>query len=76
MSNKGSFLEDINQMLIDATLSDISDQLLDSWIQNNLDEGQLYSDYCIADMSGDSVIIDAFHKHWDIGPTDQYWLGE
>lgn len=76
MSSKNSFLEDMNQMVIDATMMEIADQLLDDWIQSNLDEGQLFSDWRIAEMSGDPVIIDAFHKHWELIPTDQYWLGE
>ncbi len=39
-----SFLEDVNQMVIDAVYQDIAEQLLDDWINNNLDEGQYYAD--------------------------------
>jgi len=48
-----SFLEDVNQMVIDAVYQDIAEQLLDDWINNNLDEGQYYADKQFAEMSGD-----------------------
>jgi len=36
-----SFLEDVNQMVIDAVYQDIAEQLLDDWINNNLDDNLL-----------------------------------
>jgi hypothetical protein len=39
-----SFLEDVNQMVIDAVYQDIAEQLLEDWINSNLDEGQYYAD--------------------------------
>ena len=69
-----SFLDNENQMLIDATMSEIADQLLDDWIQSNLDEGQLYSDYRIAEMSSDNYLKDKFNKHYNLNSDDQYYL--
>ena len=43
-----SFMDNENQMVIDATLSEIADELLDNWMQSNLDEGLLYADWQIA----------------------------
>ena len=48
-----SFLEDINQMVIDAAVTDISDHLFDEWMNANLDEGTYFADRRFAEMSGD-----------------------
>ncbi len=39
--------DDENEMVMGAIMSDIADQLLDDWVQSNLDEGQFWSDYQI-----------------------------
>ena len=54
----------------------ISNQLFDDWNDANLNEGIIYADFRIAEMSGDTDIITAFHQHWGIGPNDEYWLGD
>ena len=54
----------------------ISNQLFDDWNDANLNEGLMYADFKIAQMSGDTDIINAFHEHWGIGPNDEYWLGD
>jgi hypothetical protein len=69
-----SFLENENQMVIDAELQTIADQLLDDWIQSNLDEGQLYSDYRIAEMSDSNYLKGRFNLFYDLKPGDQYYL--
>ena len=69
-----SFLDNENQMLIDATLVEIGEQLVEDWINNNLDEGQLYSDYQIASMSSSNYLKDKFNKFYELVPDDQYYL--
>jgi hypothetical protein len=69
-----SFLENENQMVIDAELSEIADQLLEDWMQSNLDEGQLYSDWRIADMSSSNYLKGRFNLFYDLKPEDQYYL--
>ena len=69
-----SFLENENQMVIDAEMSEIADQLLEDWIQSNLDEGQLYSDWRIADMSSSNYLKGRFNLFYDLNPDDQYYL--
>lgn len=66
----GSFLEDENQMVIDAIYTDIADHLLDSWINNNLDEGQYYADLQVALMSGDKYIQKKFNEFYKLTPED------
>lgn len=69
-----SFLDEENQMLIDATLTEIGEQLLEDWMNSNLDEGQLYSDQQIALMSGDKYLKDKFNKFYNLTPTDKEYL--
>ena len=69
-----SFLENENQMVIDAELQEIADHLLTEWIESNLDEGQLYSDWRIADMSSSNYLKGRFNLFYDLKPEDQYYL--
>ena len=69
-----SFLENENQMVIDAEMEEIADYLLEQWINNNLDEGQLYSDWCIADMVSSNYIKERFNQFYDLTPGDQYYI--
>jgi hypothetical protein len=69
-----SFLEDVNQMVIDAVYQDISEQLLDDWISNNLDEGQYYADKQFAEMSGDEFIYGEFNKFYNLKEGDEDYL--
>lgn len=69
-----SFLDDENQMLIDSELQEIAEHLLQEWINSNLDEGQLYSDYQIASMCNSDYLKDKFNKFYNLNPDDQYYL--
>ena len=69
-----SFLENENQMVIDAELQEIADHLLTEWIESNLDEGQLYSDWRIADMVSSNYLKGRFNQFYDLKPEDQYYL--
>ena len=69
-----SFLENENQMVIDAEMSEIAEQLLQDWINSNLDEGQLYSDYQIAYMSNSNYLKGRFNQYYNLTPEDQYYL--
>ena len=69
-----SFLEDVNQMVIDACYQDIAEQLLEDWINSNLDEGQYYADKQFAEMSGDKFIQDEFNKFYELKEGDEDYL--
>jgi hypothetical protein len=69
-----SFLEDVNQMVIDAAISDIGEQLFDDWMNSNLDEGQYFADKRFAEMSGDKFIYDEFNKHYELTEEDEDYL--
>ncbi len=69
-----SFLEDVNQMVIDAVYQDIAEQLLEDWINNNLDEGQFYADKCFAEMCDSNYLKGRFNLFYDLKEGDQYYL--
>jgi hypothetical protein len=69
-----SFLEDENQMVIDAEMSAIADQLLDDWIQSNLDEGQYYADKCFAEMCDSNYLKGRFNQFYDLKPEDDDYI--
>ena len=76
LDQQESFTDSLNEMEADALYQEVSGQLFDEWNSANLDEGLLYADYQLAQVSGDTDIINAFHEHWGIGPNDEYWLGD
>jgi hypothetical protein len=69
-----SFLEDVNQMVIDSVYTDIADQLLEDWINSNLDEGQYYADRQFALMSDDSYIKSKFNDFYELREEDEGYL--
>jgi hypothetical protein len=69
-----SFLENENEMLIDAIYSEIGEQLVEDWMNSNLDEGQLYADWCVADMSNSNYLKGRFNQFYNLSPTDNYYL--
>jgi hypothetical protein len=69
-----SFLEDVNQMVIDAIYQEIAEQLLDDWINNNLNEGQYYADKQFAEMSGDKFIFEQFNKFYELKEGDSDYM--
>jgi len=69
-----SFLENENQMVIDAIYQEIGEQLVEDWTNSNLDEGQLYADFRFAEMSSDNYIKGRFNQFYDLKPGDQYYL--
>jgi hypothetical protein len=69
-----SFLEDVNQMVIDACYQDIAEQLLDDWINSNLNEGQYYADKQFAEMSGDKFVQSEFNKFYNLKEGDEDYL--
>jgi len=69
-----SFLENINQMVIDAEVQTISEQLFDEWMNANLDEGTYFADRRFAEMSDSQYIKDEFNKHYELKEDDDDYL--
>lgn len=69
-----SFLDNENQMIVDATFSEIGDQLVENWLQEHLNEGQLYADYQVALMSDSNYLKGRFNLFYNLQPNDEYYL--
>ena len=66
----GAF-DNIPDMVRDAVMTDIADQLLEDWINNLLDEGQYFADLQIAHMSGDISFQRQFNEFYNLTPEDE-----
>ena len=69
-----SFLENENQMVIDAEIQTISEQLFDEWMDSNLDEGLFYADRRFAEMSDSNYLKGRFNLYYDLKPEDEHYL--
>ena len=69
-----SFLENENQMIIDAIYQEIGEMLVEDWVQSNLDEGQMYADFRFAEMSDSDYIKGRFNQFYNLTAADQYYL--
>ena len=69
-----SFLDNENQMVIDAEMSEIAEHLLQEWINSNLDEGVFYADKCFAEMCDSNYLKGRFNQHYDLNPGDEDYI--
>jgi hypothetical protein len=69
-----SFLENENQMVIDAEIQTISEQLFDEWMDSNLNEGVFFADFRFAEMSDSNYLKGRFNQFYDLKPEDDYYL--
>ena len=69
-----SFLDNENQMVVDAEMSAIADQLLDDWIQSNLDESVYYADKCFAQMCDSNYLKRRYNEHWKLTPDEEFYV--
>ena len=66
----GAF-DDIPDMVKEAVMTDIADQLLEDWINNLLDEGQYFADLNVASMSGDIAFQRRFNEFYNLTEKDE-----
>jgi hypothetical protein len=69
----GAF-DNIPDHVRDAVFTDIADQLLDDWIQSNLDESQYFADLQIAFRSGDPLMRKTFNEFYNLTPEHDDYL--
>ena len=74
LNDRGSFLDDENQMVIDAVITDISEQLFEDWNSSNLDEGTFYAYYQIAYRSEDPYLQSKFNLFYELTPEDEEYF--
>ena len=70
----GAF-DNIPEHIKDAVFTEIADQLLDDWINANLDESQYFADFQIAFMSNDPLIRKTFNEFYELNPEHDDYLG-
>ena len=66
-----SFLEEmnINQMVIDAEITYIAEELFQQWTDSNLDEGTFYADFRFAEISLKRTLINVKKAHRCLSPA-------
>ena len=69
-----SFMDNENEMVIDAVCQEIAEHLFEEWNSSNLDEGILYADWRIAQMTDSNYLRGRFNQHWELTPDDEYYL--
>ena len=69
-----SFMDNENQMVIDATLQEIGMQLFEDWHNSNLDEGIFYADYQIALMCDSNYLKRRYNEHWELTPDEEFYV--
>ena len=69
-----SFLDNEDKTLVDAIYSDIGEQLVEDWVNSNLDEGQMYADHCFAEMCDSNYFKGRFNQFYNLKPEDQYYI--
>jgi hypothetical protein len=74
LNDRGSFLDDENQMVVDAVITEISEHLFEQWNSSNLDEGTFYADYQIALMSSDPYLQSRFNLFYELTPEDEEYF--
>ena len=69
-----SFLDNENQMVIDATLQEIGMQLFEDWHNSNLDEDLLYADWQIAMRCDSNYLKRRYNEHWELTPDEEFYV--
>jgi len=74
LNDRGSFLDDENQMVVDAICTEIGEHLFEQWNSSNLDEGTFWADYQIALLSDSNYLKGRFNQFYDLTPEDDEYL--
>ena len=74
LNDRGSFLDDENQMVVDAICTEIGEQLFEDWNQSNLDEGTFWADYQIALMCDSNYLKGRFNQFYDLNKDDEHYI--
>jgi len=74
MSDKASMFDSYPPHVVDAILQGIAEDLLDSWMNNNLDEGTFHADREIALMCDDDAVQKDFNEYYELNPDDDEYI--
>lgn len=65
-----SFLNTLPEATKTAVVTEVALNLFDEWNASNLDEGDFYADYKIAESSDSVEVKKAFNAHYNLTPED------
>lgn len=74
MSDKPSMFDSYPPNVTDAILQGIAEDLLDSWMTSNLDEGTFWADYQIALSCDDDAVQKDFNEYYELTPDDDEYI--
>ena len=74
LNDRGSFLDDENEMVVGAIISEIGEKLFEDWNDSNLDEGTFYADWRIAQLSDDNYLKGKFNQFYNLTPEDEEYF--
>ena len=74
LNDLGSFLDNENDMVVGAIISEIGEKLFEDWNDSNLNEGTFYAYWKIAELSDDNYLKGRFNQHYDLTPADEEYL--
>lgn len=69
-----SFLDNENQMIVDAVIDEVAERLFDDWYNSHLDEGELYADFRLLLLADNNYLNNRFNQYYDLKPGDEYYL--
>lgn len=70
-----SAFENENPEVMELIYQEIGEQLVEDWMNSNLDEGQYYADFQVAYMTSNKYIKDRFNQFYDLNPEHDDYLG-
>lgn len=74
MEQNTSFLESMDEEIVNDLINDIAGHLFDEWHDSNCNEGLLYADWKIASMSDSRDIVNAYNEYWELEEDDEYYI--
>ncbi len=74
MLDKASMFDSYPPHVTDVILQGIAENLLDSWMTSNADEGTFWSDYQIALMCDDDAVQKDFNEYWELTPDEDEYI--
>jgi hypothetical protein len=68
-----SFLDDQNQMWIDALIEDVKEALFEDWVNSHLDEGEDYNEHKLMEFASEDM-QQKYNEYYGYGYADDYYF--
>jgi len=73
-NDKPSMFDDMPQHIQDSVMQECQEQLFNSWLEMNLDEGMLFADWQMASLCSDDSVKQRFNEYWEIEKDEEFYL--